>query len=321
WDDRHGPGPLTPAEKAALEAISAGEAAPGHEGLAPGVRFDMPDWLLDAFGEVPQQTALALRARAPLDLRVNTLKTDREAAVAALAAEGVVAVPGPLSPTCLRVEAGARGVARTRTYADGLVEIQDAASQAAADFAGAEPGMTVVDLCAGGGGKMLALGAAMAGRGDLVAHDIDARRMADLPPRAARAGLEVCAVDAEGLQAWEGRADLIFADAPCSGSGAWRRNPDARWRLTPARLSALTATQDAIIDRALGLLAPGGHLVFATCSFLPLEGPLRIDAALARHPGLRLVDRGGDGGHFATLPDPERGDGFFAARLENSRTG
>ncbi|MEO1277162.1 MAG: RsmB/NOP family class I SAM-dependent RNA methyltransferase, partial [Pseudomonadota bacterium] len=141
------------------------------------------------------------------------------------------------------------------------------------------------------------------------------------PPRAARAGLEVCAVDAKGLQAWEGRADLVFADAPCSGSGAWRRNPDARWRLTPARLGALTATQDAIIDRALGLLAPGGHLVFATCSFLPLEGPLRIDAALARHPGLRLVDRGGDGGHFATLPDPEGGDGFFAARLENTRTG
>ncbi len=252
----------------------------------------------------------ALRARAPLDLRVNLLKATPAEAVAALAGDGIEAGPVPLAPTALRVLDGARRVAGSSAYAQGLVEIQDTASQAVADLADARPGETVLDLCAGGGGKTLALAASMQNVGRLLAHDIAPQRIAGLPDRAARAGARVEIVPTAALDGLAGACDLVFVDAPCSGSGAWRRNPDAKWRLTPAALDRLAATQDALLDQAARLAAPGGRILYATCSILPRENADRVGAFLARAPGWRLAE--------SRAPAPPAGDGFHAALLDNS---
>ncbi|MEM7240078.1 MAG: SAM-dependent methyltransferase, partial [Pseudomonadota bacterium] len=209
---RHAPGALTTEERA------AGRVLPD----APwGVRHDLPDWLEPSLGHLPIETLDRFGARAPLDLRVNTLRADVAAARAALDLAGIEAVGVPDRPTCLRVVTGAHKVHRAPAYLDGLVEIQDASSQAVARFAGARPGETVLDLCAGGGGKTLALAAAMGNTGHLIAHDIAPARLAQVPPRAERAGAVVSLADPAMLEALEGRCDLVFADAPCSGSGSW----------------------------------------------------------------------------------------------------
>ena len=184
-----------------------------------------------------------------------------------------------------------------------MVELQDGSSQAAVLRLPLRDGMRVLDLCAGGGGKTLAMGALA--RLTLVAHDVDPRRMADLPARAARAGLDVALTDDPEAG---GPYDLVLVDAPCSGSGTWRRAPDAKWRLTPDRLAALAALQDALLDRASAMVAPGGHLAFATCSILAREGPDRVAALLVRRPGWRVVDR------LEARPGPV-GDGFHQAVL------
>lgn len=297
--DRHGPAPLGDAERAALAADPPPMPDP--------VRLDYPDWLdgalRDSLGTDFEAAMEALRRRAPLDLRVNTLKTTREAARAALAAEGVETVPVPGVPTALRAPAGAP-VARAQSYATGVVELQDAASQAAAALAAAQPGETVLDFCAGGGGKTLALGAAMGGRGRLVAHDADPGRMRDLPARAARAGTRVELADAAALDALRGRCDLVFVDAPCSGSGSWRRDPWGKWRLDEARLRGLLASQRAILAEAARCLAPGGRLAYATCSVLSAEN---AQAALwAGRPAdreLRLTPADGADGFYCAIFD------------------
>ncbi|MCL5775566.1 RsmB/NOP family class I SAM-dependent RNA methyltransferase [Limibaculum sp. FT325] len=298
----HAPAPLASCE------------APRDLAAAPeAVRLDLPDWLMPHLEAVPRAALEALRHRAPLDLRVNRLKADPPAAVAALAAEGIAAVPGPLAPDCLRVTEGARRVARSRAYLDGLVEIQDAASQAVAAISPPQPGETVLDFCAGGGGKTLALGAAMAGRGRLVAHDISAARLGALRPRAERAGLAVECLPPGATGSVAGACDLVFVDAPCSGSGAWRRNPDAKWRLTPQRLDALIATQDQVLDDAARAVRPGGRLVYATCSILVEENAARVAAFLARDKRFTL-----EGAPLALLPGEDAGDGFFAAILRRA---
>jgi len=298
---RHAPEPLTEAETARLGRPL--DAAPRP------IRLDYPDWLVPLLAPIPDAALELTRRRAPLFLRVNLLRGDREAAIVALAADVIAAEPGPLSPACLEVITGAHTVARSDAYRVGLVEIQDAASQAAADYAGAAPGDTVLDYCAGGGGKTLALAAAMAGQGQLHAHDIAPRRLAQLDERARRAGAGVTVLEPGRTGPLEGRCDLVLVDAPCSGSGAWRRNPDAKWRLTADDLAAYARTQDAILGEAAAAVRPGGRLVYVTCSMLGVENAERIAAFLATRADFRA------GRAPLALTPLDGGDGFFAAEL------
>ena len=194
------------------------------------------------------------------------------------------------------------------------VPARSPASQAAVDLAAARPGETVLDLCAGGGGKTLALAAAMAGRGRLFAHDVAAQRIAALPERALRAGAAVEIVDTFALARLHGACDLVFVDAPCSGSGAWRRNPDSKWRLRPADLQRLIATQDELLLQAATLLAPGGRIVYATCSILPRENDARVESFLRRSDRLTVQ-------RCLALTPLDGGDGFYAALIGHGGAG
>lgn len=288
----HAPPPVTEAE--------AGRFPKWAEAL------DVPDWLLpelqESLGEDMAPVLAALRHRAPVFLRVNLARIGREAVRARLALEGVQCLPDDLASSALRVTAGERRISATAAYQEGLVELQDASSQAVVDRLAIRPGMRVLDYCAGGGGKTLALAA----RGvEPHAHDAAPARMRDLPARAARAKARVKIVR---TPAETGPYDLILVDAPCSGSGSWRRDPQGKWTLTPERLAALVATQAGILDLALGLLAPGGVLAYATCSLLRSENELQLRRFLARHPDVRLIDKH----RFSPLTG---GDGFFLATL------
>jgi 16S rRNA (cytosine967-C5)-methyltransferase len=296
---RHAPPPPTEEEKASGRPLS--------EAPDP-VRLDCPDWLwpqLSAdLGDRTGEVLEALRSRAPVFLRANRLKGTRDEAVARLAADGIVAVPHAAGPFVIEVTDGARRVQASEAYRTGLVELQDASSQAVIDRLGPlAEGRDVLDYCAGGGGKALAL-AALGGR--VTAHDADPGRMKDLPARAARAGARISIAARPS-----GSFGLVLCDAPCSGSGAWRRQPEAKWRLTADALAALTRTQDTILDAASGLVGPGGHLAYATCSFLSAENDARADAFTARIPGWRDVDR------LRLLPGAG-GDGFFLAVFRKS---
>ena len=301
------PAALMTGQGHALAPPEAAEIARDLSDAPPGVRLDMPDWLLprlkEALGGETEAACLALATRAPITLRANLRKTSRDQAQEALSAEGIEAAPDPEVATALHVAVGASKVAGSAAFASGLVELQDAASQAAVLRLMLRDGDRVLDFCAGGGGKTLAMGALADLR--LFAHDADPRRMGDLPVRAARAGLQVVTL-ADPSQA--GPFDLVLADAPCSGSGTWRRAPEAKWRLSPERLRELAALQDRILDEAASLVRPGGHLAFATCSILLEEGPHRVAAFHARHLGWTATDE------FRRRPDP-RGDGFFQAIL------
>ena len=225
--------------------------------------------------------------------------------VKALAAEGVVTRPDPVASTALLVLEGARQVARTAAFLGGLVELQDGASQAIMDELELPEHGKILDFCAGGGGKALAM-AARSGAG-IIAHDAQPDRMQDLPARAARAGVTItlCAThDLPRLAPF----DLVLCDAPCSGAGAWRRAPEGKWALTPARLAELTAIQDRILAQAAPLVAPQGVLAYATCSVLRTENEDRAAAFLAAHPGWTQI------GIRRWQPDAA-GDGFFLARF------
>lgn len=303
------------ARKAGQEALFDGQghapapATADEVGQEPegNAALDCPDWL-----EAPLRTGLgadfpavmgAMQARAPVFLRVNLGRTTREAAAEALAAEGVEAVAHPLAVSALEVRSGARRVQATAAYLTGLVELQDAASQAVVEMLPLRDGMAVLDLCAGGGGKTLAMAARARLR--LFAHDSDRRRMADLPARAARAGVAVKIVDQpEKTEPY----DLILTDVPCSGSGSWRRDPEGKWALTPTRLEALLVVQAGIMDRAAAMLGPGGVLGYATCSMIEAENGAQVAALMARQPGLQLVSER----RFTPL---EGGDGFYCAVL------
>jgi len=301
------------------------------------VRGEVPEWLLPALGETLGDNLAAelevLADEAPVDLRVNRLKADRDQAVAALAAEGLSAAPTPLSPIGLRL-AGRRAVTAGRAYRDGLVEIQDEGSQIAALLTDARPAMTVVDLCAGAGGKTLALAATMDNSGRLFALDLDAARLGRSGLRIARAGAKnivlhvLLSTEDPVLSDLAGTCDRVLVDAPCSGSGAWRRNPDARWRLDPQALTQFAEHQDEVLDAGAVLVAPGGRLIYATCSLIPEENQRRVDSFLARHDGFAPLPVGQvwaetlDGPcptEDATLqltPARHGTDGFFLAILE-----
>ncbi|WP_417525902.1 RsmB/NOP family class I SAM-dependent RNA methyltransferase [Marinovum sp.] len=292
--ERFMPAPVTDEERAAFRDPTEAEAR------------DLPDWLWPRFeaslGAEAETEALLLRDRAEVFLRANLLKTNRDDALAALASDGITAQPHPLSPTALRVTEGARRVHLSDAYKDGLVELQDVASQAVVDALDLQPGQRVLDFCAGGGGKALAM-AAQTG-GPVSAHDIDPARMADIPARATRAGAEITLETAP-----KGPFDLVLCDAPCTGSGSWRRAPEAKWRLTEDRLTELCALQDSVLDAAAPLVGPGGTLAYATCSLLADENATRIAAFQARQPGWKVQRE-----RQFTLQDG--GDGFYIAMLK-----
>ena len=294
----HAPGALTASEAAHFAQPPA---------MTEAEALDCPDWLEPALrhslGAEFAPVLRALQSRAPVFLRANLARGPRAAAAAALAEEGIDTIPSPVADTALEVTAGARRLRQSRAFAAGLVELQDAASQAVVAELAPASGLRVLDLCAGGGGKALAL-AAHAGV-EIWAHDAYSARMADLPARADRAGVQIRQIarpeDAAPF-------DLVLADVPCSGSGSWRRDPEGKWRLTPERLGELCDIQAQILDRGTALTAPGGRLAHATCSLLAEENTAQVAAFLDRHPGWRL-DRqmrwtplqGCDGFHLAIL--------------------
>ncbi|MFD2739276.1 RsmB/NOP family class I SAM-dependent RNA methyltransferase [Sulfitobacter aestuarii] len=269
--------------------------------------WNLPDWLVPLFqqslGEAAEPTALALQERAPITLRVNTAKTDIASSMRRLSEEGITTVENPLCASALNVTGGARKIRNSASFRDGEIEFQDAASQAV--VAAIPTTGKVLDYCAGGGGKALAL--ATQGQNRVSAHDIDPRRMSDLPARAERAAVRIRLIATDALRA-HAPFDIVLCDAPCSGSGAWRRSPEGKWSLTATRLQQLTEIQDEILDRAAPLLARGGVLVYATCSVLRIENEDRVTAFLQRHPDwICSYSR-----RFAVDND---GDGFFTAHL------
>jgi 16S rRNA (cytosine967-C5)-methyltransferase len=285
-------------------ALLGDEGGAAPEGLAA---LDCPDWL-----EAPLQAGLgadfaavmnALQSRAPVFLRVNLLKSTRNAAQSVLAEDGIQTEPHALADTALIVTENPRKVASSRAYAEGLVELQDAASQAIIQALPPLGGLNVLDYCAGGGGKTLALAALRPAR--IVAHDAHAARLSDLPERAKRAGAKVQLANAAKL-ATMGPFDLILTDVPCSGSGAWRRQPEAKWALTPEKLAGLTALQAEILDGVAPMVAPGGWLAYATCSLLNAENQEQAADFLRRHPQFFLEKQ-------LRLTPLDGGDGFFLA--------
>ncbi len=340
---RYGPAALTDEERRRLSAAPA--EAPPH------VAGDYPEWLDAAFaavfGEARAAEGRALAARAPLDLRVNRLKAEPDAVAAALRASlGVEARRLDLAPDALRLALRGDGqpprIDTDPAYLTGLVEIQDAGSQIAARLADARPGEKVLDYCAGGGGKTLAIAAMLAGEGGIYAFDRDRRRLAPIHERLARAGVANAEVrtplaTGDALADLEGRMDLVLVDAPCTGTGTWRRNPDAKWRLRPAALELRLGQQVAVLDRAADFVHPGGRLVYVTCSVLDAENGAQIRAFLARRDGFALESPetligtlGAGAARFrerarltpeGVLMTPHRTDtdGFFVAMLRRRR--
>lgn len=292
--EEHGPGALSEVETRALVQEPQGEAPPHVAG-------DYPEWLsasfTRAFGEKAARQGRALAERAPVDLRANILKSDRPRVLKAL--EKFSAVAGPLSPWCVRI--AAPGPERRNPHVEaepahgkGWYEVQDAASQVAALMSGARAGEQVADICAGAGGKTLALAALMGNKGQIHAYDSDKHRLRPIFERLQRAGarnVQVLGAD-EGarLDDLKGKIDCVVIDAPCSGSGAWRRNPDSKWRLTEKQLKQRIADQKAVLERGAVLVKPGGRLLYITCSVLPEENDDQVAVFLAAHPG------------FATMP-------------------
>lgn len=332
----HAPAPLTDTETA-LTAALAGQPL-DHPEMPDAVALEYPDRLdaslRRAFGAGLAREMRALNVPAPLDLRVNTLRATRDKAADALAAEGIETEPTALSPLGLRIDTRPN-LRAARAFRDGLVEIQDEGSQIVAALTGARPGMAVVDFCAGAGGKTLALAAAMgdAGRinGILWACDVAERFLKRLDRRAERAGAagikhHVLTGDGDGWIAENAQAfDRVLVDAPCTGTGTWRRSPGEKWRLTPERLAEFTERQAEILEVAAGLLKPGGRLIYATCSVLPEENEDRVETFLGTHSEFRPLPirdiwaetlNGpcpADGPVLRLSPAATETDGFFAA--------
>jgi 16S rRNA (cytosine967-C5)-methyltransferase len=309
---RFAPAPLTDTERTALAAGSL-DGAPAY------VAGDYPEWLdahlAGAFGAARAAETAAMASRAPLDLRVNTLKCTREAMQAALAHLG--ATPTPWSQLGLRIALGADarnpGIHAETDFIKGHVEVQDEGSQLAALLAAPQPGTQVIDLCAGAGGKTLALAALMHGKGRVVATDADKRQLAPIHERLTRAGahnVEVRAPKgaADPLADLAAGADLVVVDAPCTGTGTWRRNPDAKWRMRPGALDLRLKDQALVLDRAAPLVRPGGRIAYITCSVLEAENGAQVAAFTARHPDFSPLAAG-----EVAAPLGERAAAFLTA--------
>ena len=331
----HAPALLTQAERERL-----GEA--NLAGAPPHVAGDFPEWLAPrfeaSFGDEAADEGRALAERAPLDLRINLLKATRDKALGALAY--LKPEPTPFSPVGLRIAMRSDGrpppLASDPVYVKGQVEVQDEGSQLAALLAEAKPGMQVLDLCAGAGGKTLALAAAMENKGQLYAADPDAHRLAPIFARLARSGARNVQVrapkgPADVLADLEGRCDLVLIDAPCTGSGAWRRNPDAKWRMRPGALEQRIKDQEETLENAVRFVKRGGRIIYITCSVLKAENEDRIAAFMAAHDDLLPIDaaaqaksaglpalaahRSALGPGFRLSPRATGTDGFYIATL------
>jgi 16S rRNA (cytosine967-C5)-methyltransferase len=329
---------LAPAERVLAKALAGQPLV--HDEQPLWVRHEFPDWLeadlTVAFGSWLEAEMAALAVEAPLDLRVNTLKATRDAAIRALAAERVEAAPTPLSPWGLRVRSRPP-LATLQSFRHGAYEVQDEGSQLAALLVDARPGMRVVDFCAGAGGKTLALAAAMENKGQIIACDVLVGRVDRAAVRLKRAGAHN--VERRGLSSerdpWvkrhAKRYDRVLVDAPCSGAGTWRRNPDAKWKLGPGDIDELVALQRRILDSACRLVKPGGRLVYATCSLLAAENQAQVAWFLDSHPEFAAIPmaeiwrdtvaaRGGgacpaDGASLSLTPARHGTDGFFVAAM------
>jgi 16S rRNA (cytosine967-C5)-methyltransferase len=335
----HAPAPLT-----GTEADMAAELAHFHDDidLPLETRLEVPDWLAgelrQSFGPAFETEMQALNREAPVDLRVNSLKSDRDSEIATLIKAGIDATATLFSPDGIRL--GERlTLGNHASYREGHIEVQDEGSQIAGLLSAASPGMTVIDYCAGAGGKTLALAAAMAGKGHLTACDIDGRRLAELQVRAETAGitgmLSYRALDGDDdpwLAEHREIADLVLVDAPCSGIGAWRRSPDARWLLTPERLDRYRDLQQGILECASALVKPGGRLVYITCSLLESENSAQIEGFLAGNSRFAKNDLGASAsalglpggvirdGMVTLSPATTGTDGFFIAAMERRQT-
>jgi 16S rRNA (cytosine967-C5)-methyltransferase len=330
----YGPTPLTPPEQTALAELVGHTLS--HPRMPQAVKLEIPDWVLpllrERFAHELNAEMAAMAEPAPLDLRVNLLKATPEEVQAALAAEGIESVPTPLSPWGLRV-AGRRPVSTGAAFQGGLVEIQDEGSQLVAALLDARPEMRVADWCAGAGGKTLALAMSMRNRGHIVACDVSAPRLDGAVRRLRRAGVHnverhlVVSGD-KWAKRRAGSFDRVLVDAPCTGTGTWRRNPDARLRLTERDLNELLVKQAAILDQASRLVRKGGRLVYATCSILPGENEAQVQAFLSAHPDFSVVPLArawtlaapppGPGPYLQLTPRQHGTDGFFAAVLERA---
>lgn len=329
-DEVHGHGPLSDTERNALAAPRDLVGAPAS------VAGDYPDWL-DAeltrvFGDNRAAEMTALAERAPIDLRVNTLKSDPQRALKALTP--LDAQLAGLLPNALRIAAPAAAersgaVEAIPQFSKGWFEIQDLGSQVAASAAGDVKGKQILDLCAGGGGKTLALAAAMANTGQIYAFDNDARRLTDTIRRGDRAGVRNLQIrtplNPDPLKDLVGRMDVVFIDAPCSGTGSWRRHPDTKWRLTPETLARRQADQDLVLNDGAEFVKPGGRMVYVTCSVLPSEDEDRVAAFLGRHSAFVRTAATSDpeltqfltpDGDLRLTPLSAGTDGFYVAVLE-----
>ncbi len=320
---RYAPDALEPAELRVLRALDGHTLE--HPEMPEAVRFEVPDWLLPRlrarFGAELAAELDALTGAAPLDLRVNLLRGTREQAAASLAEAGIVAEPTALSPWGLRAR-GRQNVTATAAFRDGLVEIQDEGSQLVAACVGAMPEMRVLDYCAGAGGKTLSLAMMMQNRGHIVACDVSTARLDGAVRRLRRAGVHNVErhLIVQGDKWAKRRAasfDRVLVDAPCTGTGTWRRNPDARLRLREQDLEELVIKQAQILQDAARLLRPGGRLVYATCSVLPEENEAQVARFLER-PGFSLVPVSGQAKYLSLTPRSHGTDGFFAATLQAS---
>ena len=331
WSQRE----LAPVLKASEEEwLAAAKAMPESE-FPPAVRCDLPDWLYNAleaqFGaDEVDKLAHALNLPAPLDLRVNTIKTNREALLARLADDEITAVPGPLSPLAVRLR-DKPALAKHPLFLEGAFEVQDEGSQLLGYLVEPRRGEMVVDFCAGAGGKTLLLGALMKNTGRLYAYDVSDKRLANLKPRLARSGLSnvhPARIEHERdtkIKRLAGKVDRVLVDAPCSGLGTLRRNPDLKWRQSEASVAELTLKQAAILDAAAKMVRPGGRVVYATCSLLTAENDAIVEAFLARHPDFTLTPAAAvlakqgialEGDFLRLLPHRHNTDGFFAAILD-----
>jgi 16S rRNA (cytosine967-C5)-methyltransferase len=309
--------------------------------LQDKLRHNLPDWLA---GRLREQLSVeefwafveTMSGGAPLDLRVNPIKSKREAVLEALAEAGIPAAETPFSPWGIRIE-GKPALQKMPLYTGGHVEVQDEGSQLLALLTGAKRGEMVVDFCAGAGGKTLALGAMMRNTGRLYAFDISGHRLEALKPRLARSGLsnvyptQIAHERDDRIKRLSGKIDRVLVDAPCTGLGTLRRNPDLKWRQSPKGVEEMQVKQKAILNSAARLLKPGGRLVYATCSLMPAENEVVADAFTAEHPDFvqldakQLLEQGGvtqaeslvtPAGHLRLWPHRHHTDGFFAAAWE-----
>lgn len=310
----------------------------GEEGMSLAERMDFPDWLVEKLQASQGETALLDLARglnqpAPLDLRVNSFKSDRDTVLAQLRADGIECEPTPFAPLGISLK-GKPSLARHPLFLDGTFEVQDEGSQLLGHLLAPKRGEMVADFCAGAGGKTLLLGALMRSTGRLYAFDVSDKRLAKLKPRAARSGLSnihpavIANEHDQRIKRLAGKLDRVLVDAPCSGLGTLRRNPDLKWRQSPASVAELTAKQAAILESAAKLVKVGGRVVYATCSLLDEENEAIVSAFLAGHAGFKrlsaaevLAKQGiaiETGDDLRLLPHVHGTDGFYAAVLERT---